>query len=176
MDHPDFERLQLYVAQRIGDAERLALDAHLTRCSACWGRMSSLRQLTTGLESLNELSLPPEFATDVAEEATPSEHLTVAPARRGLFVQAAICFIILVTCGALLLIVDTPVTDPSDDVLGMIDVLLGSPFQANGYLIAVLAIMSLAGLAVLACVLGGIPRDRPRRQDPVPTHIPRRRR
>jgi hypothetical protein len=93
-----------------------------------------------------------------------------------LLIQAGICLIILLTSGALLTIVDTPVTDPSDDVLGAVDVLLGSPFQADANIVAVLAIMALAGIAAVACVLGSAPKARPQRRDAVPSHLPRRRR
>ena len=176
MDHPNSERLQLYVDQRLGDAERLTLDVHLASCQDCSAQVRGLRQLLTGLESLSELSLPADFAFEMAEEVAPSKRIDVAPARRSLLVQAGICLIILLTSGALLTIVDTPVTDPSDDVLGFVDVLLGTPFQADANIVAVLAIMALAGLAVMACVLGSTPRPRPQRGDAVPTQVPRRRR
>jgi anti-sigma factor RsiW len=175
MDHPPSDRLQLYVDQRLDDAQRLSLDMHLIACPHCSEEVRTLRQLLTGLASLRELSLPADFATDMAEEVAPSEHMTVAPARRGPLIQAAICLIILFTSGALLTIVDTPVTDPSDDVLGFVDVLLGSPFQADANIVAVLAIMALAGVAALACVLGAVPRPRPQRGQPVPSRLPRRR-
>ncbi|MFI5267080.1 MAG: anti-sigma factor family protein [Chloroflexota bacterium] len=176
MHHPNSDRLQLYVDQRLGDAERLSLDMHFVACPHCAEQVRTLRQLLTGLESLSELSLPADFAADMAEEVAPSEGMAVAPARRSVLVQAGICLIILLTSGALLTIVDTPVTDPSDDVLGAVDVLLGSPFQADANIVAVLAIMALAGVAVLACVLGSTPRPRPRRRDAVPSRIPRHRR
>src|SRR5205823_840938 len=84
------------------------------------------------------LELPPEFASDVAEQVAPSAHLKVAPARRGLFLQAAICGAILLTCAILLLFVDTPVTDPSPDVLGLIQIFLGAPFDSDTDVIGVL--------------------------------------
>jgi anti-sigma factor RsiW len=176
MHHPSSDRLQLYVDQRLGDGERLSLDMHLVACAHCSQQVRTLRQLLTGLESMRELSLPADFAVDMAEEVAPSEGLAVAPARRLLLIQAGICLIILLTSGALLTIVDTPVTDPSDDVLGAVDVLLGSPFQADANIVAVLAIMALAGIAAVACVLGSAPKARPQRRDAVPSHLPRRRR
>jgi len=176
MDHPNPERLQLYVDRRAGEAEHLVLDIHLAACPECSERVRSLRRLFTGLESLSELSLPAEFAVDIAEEVAPSQHMAVAPARRSLLVQAGICLIILLTGGALLTIVDTPVTDPSDDILGFIDVLLGSPFQADANVVAVLAIMALAGAGALACVLSAAPRARPQRRAAVTSRVPRQRR
>jgi hypothetical protein len=176
MAHPDSERLQLYLDQGVGEWERQALDSHLASCEVCSEQVRGLRDLLDGLESLTEMSLPPEFAAEVAEEASPSRHLAVSPARRPLLVQATICLIILITSAALLLVVDTPVSDPSDDVLGTIDVLLGSPFQADASIVAVLAIMALAGLGVLACVLAAAPRVRPERHHSAPSRVPRRRR
>ena len=175
MAHPGPERLQLYLDQRLSEWDRWAIDHHVAKCELCSEKLASLRELLSGLDSMKELSLSPDFAAEVVEEAAPSPHLEVAPARRWLVVQAAVCVIIFVTCGALLTIVDTPVTDPSDDVLGAIDVLLGSPFQTDANIVAVLAIMTLAGLGVLACVLGASPRVRPRRHDALPSRVPRRR-
>ncbi len=157
MDHPDSERLQLYVDQRLGETERLAVDAHLLKCAACAEQLRGLRAVANGVASLNEVALPPEFATEV--------HLSVPPARRGLFLQAAICAAILTVCAALLLVVDTPVTDPADDVLGLIQILLGAPFDSDTDVIAVLSIMALAGLGVLAWLLSGMPRIGSQRRD-----------
>ncbi len=173
--HPDSERLQLYVDERLGDWERGTIDAHLEGCDICAHQVHSLRELLHGLQSFRELSLPPDFAASVAEEVAPSRHLDVAPARRPLLIQAIICLIILLTAGALLLVVDTPVTDPSDDFIGGLDMLLGSPFQADASIVAVLAIMALGGLGVLACVLGGAPKARPERREPAPSRVRRRR-
>jgi anti-sigma factor RsiW len=177
MDHPNPERLQLYVDQRLGDGERASVDSHLSGCEACSEHVGELRRLLRGLESMTELALPAEFAADMAEEVAPSESMEVAPARRALLVQAGMCLIILLTAGALMTVVDTPVTDPSDDVIGMVDVLLGSPFQADANIVAVLAIIALAGAAVLACLLGASPRPRRRSQpaDAAPERVPRRR-
>lgn len=175
MDHPSSERLQLYVDRRAGDAERLAIDGHLSGCAECSSHVEELRRLLQGLESMSELSLPAEFATDMVEELSSSDPVEVAPARRSLLVQAALCLIILATAGALLTVVDTPVTDPSDDVVGLVDLLLGSPFQADANLVAVLAIMALSGVAALACFLGASPRPRPQRPDPAAERVPRRR-
>jgi hypothetical protein len=165
MDHPDSERLQLYVDQRLGEAERLAVDAHLFNCAACAEQLRGLRAVANGVASLKEVALPPEFATEMAEEVSPSEHLSVPPARRGLFLQAAICAAILAVCAALLLVVDTPVTDPADDVLGLVQILLGAPFDSDTDVIAVLSIMALAGLGVLAWLLSGMPRIGSQRRD-----------
>ena len=177
MDHPTPERLQLYVDQRLGDAERSAVDSHLSGCEACSEHLGELRRLLHGLETMTELALPAEFAADMAEEVAPSDALEVAPARRTLLVQAGMCLIILLTAGALLTVVDTPVTDPSDDVMGMVDVLLGSPFQADANIVAVLAIIALAGAAVLAVLLGASPRPRPRSRpaNGAAERVPRRR-
>ena len=173
MDHPGSERLQLYVDQRVGDAERLTLDAHLLTCQQCAAELQGLRQVACGVASLKEMTLPPEFASDVAEQVAPSAHLKVAPARRGLFLQAAICGAILLTCAILLLFVDTPVTDPSPDVLGLIQIFLGAPFDSDTDVIGVLSIMALAGLGVLAWILANVPRRGPERRD---IHNRRRRR
>ena len=43
MDHPGSERLQLYVDQRVGDTERLTLDAHLLTCEPCAAELQGLR-------------------------------------------------------------------------------------------------------------------------------------
>lgn len=175
MEHPRPEELQLYIDRRLHDSARRLIDEHLERCAPCSEQVGSLRQLLEGLDSFAELSLPADFASDLAEEVAPSERLHVAPARRSLLVQVAICLIIMLTAGALLTIVDTPVTDPSDDVLGLIDVMLGSPFQADANIVAVLAIMAVAGMGILACVLMGLPRSRPVRRDPAPSRVPRKR-
>jgi len=176
MEHPELDHLQLYVDQRLSDAGRLTLDLHLAGCISCTQRVLELRRLLTGLASMQDLALPATFAADVAEEAAPSEQLSVEPARRRLLLQAAICLIILLTCGALLLIVDTPVTDPSDDALGAVDLLLGSPFQEHASTVAVLVIMALAGIAVIACLLAWMPPIRPQRHVSVTSHRPRDRR
>jgi anti-sigma factor RsiW len=176
MDHPTPERLQLYVDQRLADVDRHELDLHIAACPPCAGEVRGLRDLLSGLDSMRELCLPAEFAAEMAEEVVPSEEMEVAPARRSLLVQAVICLIILLTSGALLTVVDTPVTDPSDDVLGAVDLLLGSPFQASAPIIAALAIMALAGVAALALMLGSTPRPRPQRRQVAPSRVPRRRR
>lgn len=174
MAHPTSERLQLYVEQRVGEWEQQAIGDHLTACERCTLQVMSLDELVTDLESMKELSLPAEFAADVTEEAVPSDGLKVAPARRSVFVQTLICLIILATCAGLLLVVDTPVTDPSDDVVGAIDVLLGSPFQADSTILVVLAFMAMAGLGVLACVLRSSPASERQRKQPVPSRARRR--
>ncbi|HLG73609.1 MAG TPA: hypothetical protein VK009_24590 [Chloroflexota bacterium] len=174
MAHPNSERLQLYVEQRVGEWEREALAQHVAGCELCAEHVRNMQELVRNLESMKELSLPENFAADIAEEAAPSARLRVAPARRSVMLQAIVCLIILITCGGLLLVVDTPVTDPSDDVLGAIDMLLGSPFQADASIVAVLAIMALAGLGILACVLGSSPRAEAQRRA-VTSRIRRRR-
>ena len=176
MVHPHSERLQLYVDGHLTEAEHVTLRGHLAGCTACSAEVDDLRRLLSGLESMNELTLPADFAVDMAEEVAPSRGMDVAPARRGLVVQIGICLIILLTSGALLRIVDTPVTDPSDDVLGFVDMLLGSPAQADANIVAVLAIMALAGLAAMACVLSCAPRSRPQRPDAVASRVRRPRR
>ncbi len=163
MVHPTSERLQLYTEDRVGEWERQALADHLLSCERCTLQVSSLRELVRGLESMRELSLPADFATQVAEEAAPSERLRIVPARRSVLLQAFICLLILLTCCGLLGVVDRPVTDPTDDMTGAIDVLLGSPLQADASLLAVLAVMALAGLGVLASLLRATPDTEPRR-------------
>jgi anti-sigma factor RsiW len=171
--HPDLEYLQLFVDERMSALDRAELELHLTSCPSCMAHVMELRQLLHGLESIDELELPSSFARELAEEVAPSPGLAVQPARRTLITQAVLCLVILLTCGALLLVVDTPVTDPSNDVLGAIDVLLGSPFQIQASIIGVLAIMVLAGLGVLACLLSASPYPRPRRHLPVASRASR---
>ncbi|HLY64887.1 MAG TPA: zf-HC2 domain-containing protein [Chloroflexota bacterium] len=169
MTHPELECLQLYLDQRLSDPERMAVDRHLGACAACAGRVENLRRLVTGLTAMNELVLPDTFASELTEELAPSPRLAVDPAGRKLLVQAALCVVILLTCGLLLLIIDTPVTDPSNDILGLIDIMLGSPFQERASAVAVLAVMVLAGGGVLVCLLAATPRIRPQRRVPAPS-------
>jgi anti-sigma factor RsiW len=173
MTHPNLERLQLYVDERLAQVEALEVERHMASCRRCEEQIRNLRQLVRGLATMNDLTLPPSFARDVAEEVAPSPRFAVEPPRTRLFIQATICLIILLTSGALLLIVDTPVTDPSDGVLGAVDLLLGSPFQEQATTVAVLAIMAIAGLGVIACLIAGMPAIRPRRHVHVRSHHPR---
>jgi anti-sigma factor RsiW len=173
MDHPTLDRLQLYVDQRVTELERLNTDRHLAICPDCAARVQGLRQLVSRLAELDDMSLPPSFARDLTEEVAPSPEFSVEPPHRRLWVQAAVCLILLLTCGALLTIIDTPVTDPSDDVLGAVDMLLGSPFQEQAPIVAVLAIMAVAGLGVIACLIAGMPAVRPRRPASIPSRSQR---
>lgn len=169
MEHPPIERLQLYVDQRLAGSERASIDHHLAGCHECATREAELKRLVRGLTAMDALTLPASFASELTEEIAPSPQFSVEPARRRLFFQAAICLIILLTCGALLTIIDTPVTDPSNDVLGAVDMLLGSPFQEEAPTVAVLAIMAVSGIGVIACLIAGMPAIRPRRPASVPS-------
>lgn len=163
----------MYAEERVGEWEQAAITDHVANCDTCKQKLASLKALVHDLESMTDLSLPADFAAEVADEAAPNQRFKLGPSRRSVWVQAVICLIILVTCCSLLVVVDTPVTDPSNDVLGAVDVLLGSPFQTDAAIVAVLAIMSLAGLGVLSCVLHSSPRAEARRRHTADTR-PRR--
>jgi|SRR5579884_4440110 len=168
IDHPAIERLQLYVDHRLGVPEHRSIQAHVHSCHECGEHVRELRAIMDRLEAIggSDMELPSTFAQDMAKEVGLRREPS-PPSRRSLITQAALCVVILLTCASLLLVVDTPVTDPSDDLLGAIDVLLGSPFEIQASIIAVLAIMVLAGLGVLACLLSFTPSARARRRLPV---------
>src|SRR5579859_2151780 len=68
--HPTSERLQLYTEQRVGEWERQAIADHLLICERCSGQVLSLQELMHDLGCMRELSLPADFAAQIAEQAS----------------------------------------------------------------------------------------------------------
>jgi hypothetical protein len=52
MIHPDMERLQLYIEERLGDGDRAVLESHLLGCAACQSDVEEWRSLFTMLATM----------------------------------------------------------------------------------------------------------------------------
>ncbi|GEM_PF-2935442 len=151
--HPYPEELQLYLEGRLTSPGREALAQHLEQCSRCRLEIERFRELVHGLESLNEVDLPPTFASDMAEAVSARRRITVVPARRSLLLQAAIgCLVLLAGC-AMIALTDQPIFDTGSESSGLMDLLLGSPFQMFDGVVGGLALTALLGLGLIFTIM-----------------------
>lgn len=48
--HPDKDRLELYVLDRIGEGERIDIEIHMLTCNSCMDRVANLEDYTNTLK------------------------------------------------------------------------------------------------------------------------------
>lgn len=65
LNHPSTERLQAFVEETLGDAERAVVDSHLSHCAECQTDVAGFRSLFTSLERLPTFAPTDGFADRV---------------------------------------------------------------------------------------------------------------